>query len=249
METHELALDKGSATPLWRQLRNELLSRIIVGEWREGTQLPTEEALCKMLGVSRITIRTAVDSLVREGLIIRTRGKGSFIAKVPLLYKPGTMGFYRTMGARGRVVRSKVLTSEVIPASADMAKELNIKAGDELLHILRLRYMDDRVVSLANSYLIYDKVRGIENEDLASGSLWAKVEHKIGQQVAESKYTYYAVLTTAEEAQQMDIPLGSPLLRFTGPSYLANGDAFEWADVKMLCGRDLAEVRYMFSFA
>jgi len=249
LETRELTVDKGSATPLWRQLRNELLTRIIIGEWREGTQLPTEEALCKMLGVSRITIRTAVDSLVRERLIIRTRGKGSFIAKVPLLYKPGTMGFYRTMSTRGRIVRSKVLASEVIPAAADMAKELGIKTGDNLLHVQRLRYMDDRVVSIADSYLIHKMVTGIENEDLAAGSLWARVEQKTSQQVAESKYTYYAATATAEEAQQMEIPLGSPLLRFTGPSYLANGKAFEWADVRMVCGRDLAEIRYMVHFA
>jgi GntR family transcriptional regulator len=246
MDISDLQIEEASPVPLWYQLRNAMLSRIISGAWEPGSQLPTEEELCDALGISRSTVRPAVESLVRDGLVVRTRGKGSFVAMAPTTQiKFSPLGFYRTMTARGHTVHSRVLECRRMLATDDLIEELNLHGNEEILLIRRLRFADDHPVVLSSNYLLYDLCAGIEDEDLSTGSLWARLEERLGRKVAGGMHTFHAVLATSEERQLLQIPPDLPLLMSIGTNYLTDGTPFERAIVKVPGDRGLLEVRYI----
>ena len=241
-----LSVDATSPVPLWYQLRNAMLGHIISGSWKPGSQLCAEEELSDQLGVSRATVRAAINSLVRDGLVVRTRGRGSFVAAAPATeIRLGPLGFYRTMTARGHAVHSKILDTRVVQATEDLIQNLNLHRNEQVLHIRRLRYLDSRPAVLSNNYLVYDLCQGLEDEDLSTGSLWARLEQRTGRQIAGGIHTFYAVLATEEEQGLLEIPPNVPLLMSVGTNYLTDGTPFEQSDVKVPGDRGFLEVRYV----
>ena len=229
-----LYIDKTSPVQLWYQLRNAMLSQIVSGAWKAGDQVPTEKQLCDTLSISRATVRAALQSLVRDGLVVRQAGKGSFVAATPTTQiKVTPLGFYRTMTARGYSVRSKVLGVSVLPATKDAIGDLNLHEGDEILCIHRLRYLNDRPAALSKNYLAYNLCCGMEDEDLSNGSLWAKLEHRLGRRVAGGIHTFYAVPATEDERRLLKLAPDIPLLMSIGTNYLEDGTPFELSEAKM----------------
>lgn len=245
-QVSDLSVDVTSPVPLWYQLRNAMLAHIISGDWKPGSQLCAEEELSDRLGVSRATVRAAINSLVRDGLVVRTRGKGSFVAAAPATeIRLGPLGFYRTMTARGHAVHSKILDMRVIQATENLVQDLNLHRNEQVLYIWRLRYLDNRPAVLSNNYLVYDLCRGLEDEDLSTGSLWARLEQRTGRQIAGGIHTFHAVLATEEEQQLLEILPNVPLLMSVGTNYLTDGTPFEQSDVKVPGDRGFLEVRYV----
>jgi len=246
MSAIRFEVDKQSPVPLWYQIRQAILSRIISGAWEPGVQLPPETELRDALDVSRSTVRAAIQSLVQDGLVTRTQGRGSFVASSPITeMRAGPMGFYRTMTARGHTVRSKVLELDVIPASGELMQELNVRPGEDILMVQRLRYLDDSPVVLSINYLVHRLCRGIEDEDLSEGSLWARVEEIAGRQVAGGLHTFKAVLPTDEERELLELPPETPLLTSYGTNYLTDGTPLERSQMKMSGDRGFLQVRYI----
>jgi len=233
-ELARLSVDKTSPVQLWYQLRMAMVSQIVSGAWRAGDQIPTEKQLCQALDVSRSTVRQAFESMVRDGLVLRSPGKGSFVAERPVTHiRVPPLGFHRTMTRRGYDVRSQVLQIEVIPAPKDLMENLNLHRGAEILHVRRLRYLNDRPMVLAKNYLVYELCRGIEKDDLSSGSLWARIEAMLGRQVVGGIHTFYAVPATDDERELLQLPQAVPLLMSVGVNYLDDGTPFEQAEVKV----------------
>ena len=229
-----LEIDKASPVQLWYQLRMAMLSQIATGHWKADHQLPTENELCKLLGISRSTVRSAVQSLVRDGLVVRSAGKGSFVASRPSTQiRVPPLGFHRAMTSRGFGVRSEILEVSIAPATKDLVQDLNLREAEEILHIRRLRYINDRPVVLARNYLIYSMCRGLEEEDLSAGSLWERLEHRLGRRIAGGIHTFYAILPTDEEQRLLQLPADVPLLMSAGTNYLEDGSPFERAEVKI----------------
>jgi GntR family transcriptional regulator len=229
-----LTIDKTCPVQLWYQLRSAMLSQIASGAWQAGHQLPTEKELCSLLEISRSTVRAAIQSLVRDGLVVRAPGKGSFVASRPttqITVPP--LGFHRTMTARGHTVRSQILELDILPATKDLMEVLNLHENAEILYVHRLRYLNDRPVALAKNYVVYDLCRGIEKADLSIGSLWAALEQRLGRQVAGGIHTFYAELPSEEEKRLLQLPANIPLLMSIGTNYLEDGTPFERAEVRI----------------
>jgi GntR family transcriptional regulator len=211
-----------------------MLSQIVSGTWQAGDQLPTEKQLCDMLDVSRSTVRSAVQSLVRDGFVIRTPGKGSFIAARPTTQiKVPPLGFHRAMTARGYRVRSELLEMSVVEASRDLIQDLCLHKVDKVLYVYRLRYVNDLPAALTKNYLAYKLCRGIEDQDLSEGSLWARLERRLGRKVAGGIHMFYAVAAFEEERRLLRLGPHLPLLMSVGTNYLDNGAPFERAEVKI----------------
>jgi GntR family transcriptional regulator len=247
MDLNDLHLLKASPVPLWSQIRAAILSKIVTKAWEPDTQLPAETAIANALDVSRATVRKALESLERDGLIIRTRGRGSFVA-------PGTtteigfppLGFYQRMTARGHKVRSKVLYLEKTHPTVEEVEGLQLRADDYVLHLRRLRYLDGDPVLISSNHLVYELCQGIEDEDLSSGSLWARITRKTGLRVAGGIHTFEAVMPSAEEQTLLGISAQTPLLKGHGINYLADGTAFERSTVKIVGHRSFVRVRYSY---
>lgn len=229
-----LEIDKASPVQLWYQLRMAMLSHIVTSSWKAGHQLPTENEICQALGVSRSTVRAAVQSLVREGLVLRRPGKGSFVASRPTTdIRVPPLGFHRAMTARGFHVRSRLLDVSIVQGTKEFRQDLNLREGEKLLYIHRLRYINDRPLVLAKNYLVYRMCQGLEREDLAAGSLWERVERRLGRRIAGGIHTFYAVLPSPDEQSLLQVAADHPLLMSVGTNYLEDGTLFERAEVKI----------------
>lgn len=145
---------------------------------KKGEHLPSERELAKRYGVSRTTIKIALENLEEQGIVKHILNKGYLIidnqpVKVNTSMHIG--GFYDEAVKRKKKVTSKVLDREVIWADEEMAKTLSIEKAEPVFHLLRLRSIDGKVYSLTESYLPLGRCSNILNVDLKNKSLWKEL--------------------------------------------------------------------------
>lgn len=120
----------------------------LVGELGVGDPIPSERTLCERFGVSRMTVRQAVDALVAEGTLRREQGRGTFVAPRRIDFEMRLTTFGEEMRARGMEPESQVLTAGQVPATPAIAEALQIDAGDPLHHLARMRSADGEPMSV-----------------------------------------------------------------------------------------------------
>ena len=139
-----------SRIPFYIQLMDILREKVQLGNWVPGDQIPGEQDLCELYGVSRTVVRQALRELEFEGIINRRKGKGTFISQPKInegLVQKLT-GFYQDMVERGLKPGTKVLHQSVIPSTEKVARFLNIKPGKEVIDIQRLRFINEEPIQL-----------------------------------------------------------------------------------------------------
>jgi GntR family transcriptional regulator len=124
-----IAIDRTSSIPLYVQLRDALQGHIESGAWEPGDQLPGDQELCEVYGVSRTVVRQALQELSFQGSIIRHRGRGTFVAEPKISSTSlvhSIMGFHEDMVERGLVMSSEVLEKVMLPANPKVAHYLDL---------------------------------------------------------------------------------------------------------------------------
>ena len=141
----ESLVNQNSAIPLYRQVADNLLSRIQAGEWQENDKLPSEFMLIQEFNVSRITIRAALSELVDNGVLIRSHGRGTFVApRKEKLRAAGDVGFTRSCAMEGKKATNMILNQDLVfPSKKDMAF-FRIPEDERIIRIKRLRYVDNK---------------------------------------------------------------------------------------------------------
>ncbi len=217
-------LIKKSSIPLYYQAANWLRECINKGEFKAGDQIPSEGELASTLGISRMTARQAITELVREGLLYRRAGKGTFLASSPTFSKLSTLvGFSEKMQKIGKTVKSKVLFLGVKEADAIVAKKLGLTCGQKIIEIKRLRYLDNEPVTIQLSYLPYDKCAPLMDVDLTKESLVQSVIQKCGIPLKSSVDTVSIVSVFDNDAKLLDVEDGSPAFLIEGIIYSHDG--------------------------
>jgi len=137
-------LDKKSYIPLYHQLADELRKKMTGQRYKTGRALPSESTLCTRYGISRGTVREALRVLLREGLIERQKGLGTFVASTKIVHEAGTvMSFSRVMDASGKKPSAHVLEFRRYPAPDYIRSKLQLRPGAEIVYMQRLRFGDD----------------------------------------------------------------------------------------------------------
>src|SRR5579884_556612 len=174
--THDLARpDAASPLPLYHQLERILADRIAREVYRDG--LPGELELAVEFGVSRGTVRQALDRLARAGIIVRRPGRGSFVAPVPLEFARGRLyRFNREMGERGVRGSSRVLERRSVPAPATVATRLGLDPDARCLRVVRLRLAGGDPLLLETSHVPEALAPPLVDGDLAGGSIYDVLE-------------------------------------------------------------------------
>jgi len=161
-----------SKVPLYYQLYQILLDQIRSGVLQPEDMLPSEAELVEEFNLSRSTVRQALDMLVNDGLIHRRRGQGTFVATPTIEQNLSRIiSFWEDMRQRGLRPATKVLSSELVAAPEDIAAALQIKAGEELANIVRLRLADDEPMSVEHSFLVHNYCPGVTRKYHADLSL------------------------------------------------------------------------------
>src|SRR5262245_49056990 len=158
--------DPGSAIPLYFQIEQDLASLIASGALAPGSQLPTEEELVRKYGVSRTTVRKAVQELERLGLIEIRRGRGTFVRAEKLAQEFTELtGFVEDMVALGLQPSAKVLGTAPMEADETVARQLRMPIGTSVMQIRRVRIGDGVALSLDETYLPMDLGRKVVEDD------------------------------------------------------------------------------------
>jgi GntR family transcriptional regulator len=213
-------INRQSKMPLHEQLYDILKGLITRCEWKEGQMIPAELDLIEHYGVSRIVVRQVLNRLVNEGLIYRQQGRGTFVAK-PTLEQGLTRikSFTEDMRTRGLVPGTTILFSGLIPAPEDVADQLNIAPGEELVRLERLRLANDEPMSIEESYLVHRFCPGLLSDDFSQVPLRERLEQRYGIVWARAMQTIRAIIATSYHAQLLSIPARSPLLFIERVSY------------------------------
>ena len=147
-----------SAIPLYQQVAEDLKNRIEQGEFCSGQSIPSEAKLCEQYEVSRITIRNAIAELVEQEILVKYQGKGVFVRTPKISSSLTTFkGFTYFCQENHIKTYTKILENKVVSANAVMTKKLELKDGEKLVYLKRLRHVNDRPVMIEHVYLPYSK--------------------------------------------------------------------------------------------
>jgi GntR family transcriptional regulator len=224
-------IDKASATPYYDQLA-EILRHEISEKQAEGEmcQLPSENELAEQHGLSRATVRHALDKLEREGWIYRQKGVGSF-AVVRRVEQELTRldSTTEAMRQRGWRLVTRVVSIRQMAATHHIERALELKPGEVVYELCRLRIVDDMPLSLQTAYLPVAVCPRLEENDLTA-SLYRLLESRYGVRLLTGQETLRARKATPSELQTLKIGEEIPVLYTERITYAANGAAVEYLE-------------------
>ena len=222
-------VDRDARLPLYYQLYEILHDKLLVKAWKPGDRLPTETELVDVYGVSRITVRKVLDMLVKEGLIYRQAGRGTFVAHATL--EQGLshiISFTEDMQRRGFTVSTEVLFSGLEPATDRIAEMLDVGVGEELARLERLRLADGEPMCIENSHFVHKYCRGILEHDFSVKSLREVKIRQFGIRWIRARQTIRAMNAPAETATRLGIKRHAALLLFERVSFSQDGIPVEF---------------------
>ena len=193
-------------------VRDEILG--MLDELQVGDALPSERRLASELGVSRPTLRAVIDELVREGLLLRRHGSGTYVAE-PKIALPLTMtSFSEDMARRGMRPSTQVVSFERQSAGAKLGQRLQISPVDEVWVITRLRLADDETMAIEWLHAPHGLLPDLRREDLATHSFYELLRVRQGIVIASGTQTIEPTVTSPEEAELLSVPVHSPAFLF-----------------------------------
>ena len=214
--------------PIYAQIRDWLVGRIEAGELAEGSMLPPEQELAARFGVSRPTARQAVLELAREGVVARSRGRGTVVLGRRVEYPVRRLvSFSEEYAAKGQLATAKVLENVLIPAHEHVAALLGVEPGSTVFHLARIRFVNDEPVAIQKSYIAAADVPDIENLDFARGSLYSILRERYGFHIAYGDEKLSAGLPNRQESVLLSLPANAPVFRIQRQSYLSSGKPIE----------------------
>jgi len=165
-----------------------------------------------------------------DGLIIREKGKGTFIAEPKIresLFQELT-GFYQDMAAKGHAPISKVLKQMVVPASPRIAAHLNLPSETPVIQIDRLRFVQDEPIVFVSTYLPHALCSSLLEADLTQRSLYEYLEQEYDLVITRGTRILEAGLANQYEAELLGIKPGAPLIILDSVGYLEDGTPLEF---------------------
>ena len=172
-EPKDQVFDKDSPFTLYYQLREKIAKKISDYEWKPGEKIPSEAELCSMYYVSRITVRKAIEDLVRAGRLVKQQGKGTFVTNASVDYKLSKFySFSEELKQRGITERVQVLSFDVCPATAEISEKLSLRKNAKVFMIKRLRMADEMPYTVEISYIPYSLCPDLTAEGIADNGLY-----------------------------------------------------------------------------
>jgi len=223
---------KEKAIPLYYQLETILRRRILSGDFPVDAPLPTEEALGQEYDVSRITVRQALSSLDQEGLIVRRRGKGTFVVKGAVsVEKPKLTGSMEDLVLMGIQTSTNILNTSIIDPPETIRESLELHGDEQVCRIEKIRSIEKSPFSYVINYLPSHIAEKIKIDDLTVKPLLMVLEESAGIRVNEADQTIEAAVADAHVASLLEIRVGDPLLKVERTVYDTKGKPVEYVSV------------------
>jgi GntR family transcriptional regulator len=201
----------------------DYLRSVVTHELAVGDPIPSERVLCDQFGVSRMTIRQAVDALVVEGLLVREQGRGTFVAPSKLDLQVRLTSFGEEMQRRGMTPSSKVMVAEVVSATPDVADALEILPGERVYSLYRVRLADGEPMAVEQSWLPCSLLPGLFDDGVPE-SVYGELRRR-GLDPDWGEDVVAAAEADAEDAELLGIDPGKAVLRLARRTFAGQAAA------------------------
>jgi DNA-binding GntR family transcriptional regulator len=223
----DLTIDRTIPVPLYYQLAQQLEQAVQLGHLQPGDRIEPEVDLAERTGLSRPTVRQAIQELVRKGILVRRRGVGTQVVQSQLMRPVELSSLYDDLSRANRQPSTKVLSLRVVEALDDIAPRLNLEAGAEVYAIERLRSAGDQPLAHMRNWIPADLV-DLDASSLETAGLYELLRqagvrlHVAGQRIS-------ALVASAREARLLGIKTGSALLAMERATFDSSGRPIELA--------------------
>lgn len=222
-------LDRNTTTPLYRQIRDLLLEELQGGAIAPGGRIPSEAELGARYGVSRITVKQAIQALVHEGLLYRRQGKGTFVSRPRVPHDLNRItSFSQQMVSRGLHPTTRLLEAEIIAARGRVREALAVPGGTLVTKLRRLRLADGEPMGVQTAYIPVELCPDLIDALPKDASLYHLLKEKYRLSPVKALENYTAIVLDAHEARLLDVPEESPALAAERISYLPDNRALEY---------------------
>lgn len=230
--TDRAGVDRTGPTALHTQISDEVRASIATGRWPVGHRLPAEPELARELAVSRGTIRRALATLIEEGLLTQSPGRGTFVVAVPSPPRAeGELrGIAEDFALQGLTLTTRVVRAEVAVPDERISSALHVLADEPVTCLTRVRSAESTPIALLHNYVRADLAPDLNSRDLQNTTLFELLEEHYGLALAFAHRSFAAVSATAEVAEQLGLAMGAPVLHMTQTAHLADGRPLEHSD-------------------
>lgn len=222
---------RDKAIPLYYQLETILRRKILSGDYKPDSPLPSEDMLAEQYQVSRITVRQALSSLEQDGLVLRQRGKGTFVSeKVGDFGLPLFTGSIEDLVLMGIRTSTEVLATDWIDPPENIREKLQLKS-DQVLRIEKIRSIEGGPFSHVFNYLPPDIGEKVPTELVTQKPMLMILEDELGIRATEADQSVEASIADAQVASLLDVRVGDPLLKAKRIVYDNKGRPVEYVTV------------------
>jgi len=165
--------DKDSPYTLYYQVKEKLAKQIAGNQWKPGEKIPSESELCETYRVSRITVRKAIEDLVRSGQLIKHQGKGTFVTNVSMEHKLSKFySFSEALTRSGMTERAQVLSFDITAAGEEVGEKLSMQKNEKVFQVKRLRMADEMPYTVEISYIPHAICPGLKAKNITEKGLY-----------------------------------------------------------------------------
>lgn len=220
-----MELDRSSPIPLYFQVAQQIEQAIERGDLAPGSRLDNEIQLADRIGLSRPTMRRAIQELVSKGLLVRKRGVGTQVVHGQVKRSVELTSLYDDLARTKQRPATRVLTHETVPVADDIAVKLGLPVGSAAVHLERLRIALNEPLALMQNWLPVAVAR-FSTEDLRNGGLYAYLR-AVGVRICVATQRIGARAANTEEARLLEVKRGAPLLTMERTSFDDTGRVIE----------------------
>jgi GntR family transcriptional regulator len=225
------SINRDFPIPLHHQVRNYLLNAMERGALLPGQQLLQEREYAARFGISLAPVRQAILDLVKEGLLYRVPGRGTFVREQKVEEKISILSsFSESMRAKGLSAVQRVVELRVIKPPPALKNTL-AREDQQFVFLQRVAYVEGEAIALLSSYIAARLVPGLETLDFNNRSLYKTLEERYGIVLARAENTIEVVRCRGTQSTVLGIPPGTPMLQVEGKTYDVTGQFVEFAQV------------------
>ncbi|WP_413375556.1 GntR family transcriptional regulator [Alkalihalobacillus sp. 1P02AB] len=223
-------LQHDSLIPLYHQLKEVLISTISEGGWKPGDKIASENQLMEQYGISRNTVKKAIEDLVKEGVLYRVQGKGTYVAKQKLEQPlTGFYSFSKVLKEKGMNPSDIIVEVKEVEPSKEVKQALVLEEKEKVILLKRIRCANDEPIVLEESFLPKKVVGKIELlKEVGTVSLYDLLEREFQVFVTRAKEAFEPILMEEEASQLLQTEKGFPALLLERTAYDLNGIPVEF---------------------
>lgn len=193
---------KDDKTPLYFRLFEEIKLKIKNGTFKKGDKIPSERSLCDMYNLSRITVRSAIDELVKQGFLVKVQGKGTFILSKSINQNLSNVySFSNEMKKQEKITSTKIIKKEVLIPNINILYNLGLNKNDKVIYIERIRNEKNNVLMIEKTYFPFENFKFLLEYDFSKKGLYKTLEEDFNININRAIETFKACELTEYEME------------------------------------------------